>query len=151
MKAVCIEGGIITNPFKSIINTLMLAFPEVLVPTRKNMIKIMKKMKPNSDLFEKHPEVVDHMVLVTANHNQSAMFPHKLEKYDKQTGVTIRDKVYFLFGGNMGSGREELMKMMDEAQYSYRILEGVGHGLNHEKPEAANQEIIRFLQQPTGL
>ena len=151
MKAVCIEGGIITNPFKSIINTLLLAFPEVLVPTRKNMIKIMKKMKPNSDLFEKHPEVVDHMVLVTANHNQSAMFPHKLEKYDPKAGMAIRDKVYFLFGGNMRSARVELMKIMDDGQFEYKIIEGVGHGLNHEKPEAANQEIIRFLQQPARV
>lgn len=151
MKAVCIEGGIIVNPFKSIINTLLLAFPEVLVPTRKNIIKIMKKMKPNSDLFDKHPEVVEHMVLVTGSHNQSAMFPHKLEKYDKQMGMTIRDKVYFLFGGNMRSAREELMKIMNDEQFKYKIIEGVGHGLNHEKPEAANQEIIRFLQQPTGV
>lgn len=148
MKAVCIEGGIITNPVKSIINTLLLAFPEVLAPTRKNIIKIMKKMKPNSDLFEKHPEVVEHMVLVMGSHNQSSMFPHRLEKYDKQTGMTIREKVYFLFGGNMKSARVELIKIMDEGQFQYQVFEGAGHGLNHEKPEAFNQEIIRFLQQP---
>jgi pimeloyl-ACP methyl ester carboxylesterase len=150
-RAVCIEGGIIVSPIKSIVNTLLLAFPEVLVPTRKNMIKIMKKMKPNSDLFEKNPEVVEHMVLVMGSHNQSAMFPHKLEKYDKERGMAIHDRVCFLFGGNMKSRREELMKIMDEDQFSYKILEGVGHGLNHEKPELANQEIIRFLKQPAGL
>lgn len=147
-RAVCIEGGIITNPFKSMVNTLMLAFPEVLFPTRKNIIKIMKKMKPSSDLFEKHPEVIDHMVLVMGSHNQSAMFPHKLEKYDRELGKTINNKVYFLFGGNLGSARDELMKIMKDGQFKYKIIEGVGHGLNHERPDIANAEIIHFLQQP---
>jgi pimeloyl-ACP methyl ester carboxylesterase len=90
------------------------------------------------------------MVLVMSSHNQSAMFPHKLEKYDPKAGMAIRGKVYFLFGGNMRSARVELMKIMDDGQFEYKIIEGVGHGLNHEKPEAANQEIIRFLQQPAG-
>lgn len=145
IRAVCIEGGIITNPFKAMINTLLLAFPEILVPTRSNIIKIMKKMKPNSELFEKHPEIVDHMVLVMMHHNQSAMFPHKLEKYEKEQGKAIRDRICFLYGGNLGSYRDELISLMNEHQLIYQIIEGVGHGLNLEKPGVANQEIINFL------
>ena len=37
IKAVCVEGGIITKPLKSMICTLMLLFPEILMPTKKNM------------------------------------------------------------------------------------------------------------------
>jgi len=101
IRTVCIEGGMIINPMKSAIKTLMLAFPEVLFPTRENMIKIMMKMKPGSDLFEKHPEIVDHMILVMKNHYQPAMFPHRLEKYDREMGMAARDRIYFLLGSKM--------------------------------------------------
>ena len=145
IKTVCIEGGIITNPLRSMIRTLMLAFPEILIPTRKNIIKIMKKMKPGSDLFEKHPEVIDHMVLVMKSHNQVAMTPHTLEKYNRDSGIAVRDKLYFLFGSNLQDKRNSVIELLNEGQYSYKIFDGAGHGLNMEKPEMVNKEIVTYL------
>lgn len=145
LKAVCIEGGMITKPLKSMISTLMLAFPEVLFPTERNLVKIIKKMKPGSDLFDKHPEIIKHMVLVMKNHNQAAMFPHRLEKYNIDQGLAVRDKLYFLFGGNMQAARDEYMEMLNEGQFRYKIIEGAGHGVNHEKPEQTHNEILSFL------
>lgn len=151
LKTVCIEGGMIVNPLKSMAGMIRLVFPEILFPTRENMIKIMKKMKPGSDLFDMHPEVIEHMITVMRNHNQPAMFPHRLQKYDRELGRAVNDRLYFLFGANMQSARDEMIKIMNDGGFKYKIIEGVGHGLNHEKPDVTNQEIIRFLLPSAAL
>lgn len=33
----------------------------------------------------------------------------------------------------------------NEGQYSYKIFDGAGHGLNMEKPEMVNKEIVTYL------
>lgn len=147
IKTVCIEGGIITNPLRSMIRTFMLAFPEILIPTRENIIKIMKKMKPGSELFEKHPEIIDHMLLVMKNHRQVSMTPHSLEKYNKDLGIAVRDKLYFMFGGNLQDKRNSVIELLDEGQYLYKVFAGAGHGLNMEKPEMVNKEIVTYLTE----
>lgn len=45
LKAVCMEGGIIISPIKSMIHTLMMMFPEILVPTRSNLLKAARKLR----------------------------------------------------------------------------------------------------------
>jgi pimeloyl-ACP methyl ester carboxylesterase len=144
-RVVCLEGGFVTDPWKAVWGTLMLAFPEILLPTRKNLIRIMEKMKPGSDLFEKHPELIEHMVLVMKNHNQQAMFVHPITKYDAKLGEVIRDKVLFLFGGNMMGDRNGFVRLLKEGGYRYEVVEGVGHGINHEKPDLINEKVIAFL------
>jgi pimeloyl-ACP methyl ester carboxylesterase len=144
-RVVCLEGGFVTDPWKAIWGTLLLLFPEILLPTRKNLIRIMKKMKPGSDLFDKHPELVDHMVLVMKHHDQKAMFIHPITKYDEKLGKVICDRVLFLFGGKMMGDRDGFVKLLKEGGYRYEVVEGVGHGINHEKPELINGKIIDFL------
>lgn len=58
------EGGMVTAPLKSMLQTLTMMFPEILVPTRKNLLKVVGKLSsPESRLSEKHPEVAEHIVL----------------------------------------------------------------------------------------
>lgn len=144
-RVVCLEGGFVTDPWKAIWGTLMLAFPEILLPTRKNLIRIMMKMKPGSELFDKHPELIDHMVLVMKNHNQQAMFVHPIVRYDEIVGKAIRDKVLFIFGGNMMGDRDGFVKLLETGGYRYEVVDGVGHGINHERPELINDKITAFL------
>jgi hypothetical protein len=113
-------------------------YPEII-------IKIMKKMKPGSDIFEKHPEIIDHMVLVMKSHNQVAMTPHTLEKYNRDSGIAVRDRLYFLFGSNLQDKRSSVIELLDEGQYSYKIFDVAGNGLNIEKPEMVNKEIVTYL------
>lgn len=145
-KVVCLEGGMLVKPFKAMLKTIMLLFPEILIPTQNNMRKIMKKMiSPDSDFFGRCPEVVDHLIMVMKNHNQRAMFMHKLEKYDKEKAMPVKEKLYFLIGGYRVADKKEFTDILEAGGYKYKVIAGAGHGINHEQPETVNNEIINFL------
>lgn len=73
-KVVCLEGGIITNPLKSMISTLLLLFPEIIIPTEKNLCNAMKKLaSPYSNIDKKHPEVLKYMIKIVKVHNKKAI------------------------------------------------------------------------------
>lgn len=146
-KAVCLEGGmIIENPMKSMIRTLMLMFPEILLPTRNNMIKIMKKLStPHSRIYTEHPELVEHMILVMRSHNQIAMTAHPIERYDRESAVKVRNKLYFLFGAYIMEGREKYINVLEDGEFRFKVIEGAGHGVNHDQPAVVHQEMIGFL------
>jgi pimeloyl-ACP methyl ester carboxylesterase len=145
-RAVCLEGGMVTNPLKSIVKTLLLMFPEILVPNDNNLKKIMKKLtSPDSDFIEKHPEIIAHMVMVMKNHNQQAMFVHKLEKYNKEAAVPVKDKLYFLLGEYKIADKKDFIAILEDGGFKYNVIRGAGHGINHEQPVFVNQEVINFL------
>ncbi|HEX3078219.1 MAG TPA: alpha/beta hydrolase [Lachnospiraceae bacterium] len=145
-KAVCIEGGIVTDPLKSMIRTLGMMFPEILFPTNNNLLKVLTKLtSPNSGFLERYPEIAQHLVLLMKSHNRKAMFVHTIEKYDKVMGLKVKDKLYFLLGGHMVGKRSDVIEVLNEGAYKYRIVPDAGHALNHEQPEITNKEITNFL------
>lgn len=128
------------------IQTLLLMFPEILIPTHQNILKIMKKLSsPNSDIFDKYPSIAEHLVLLMKNHNQQAMFVHKLEKYDKEKGAAIRNKLYFLIAEHRINLRKDFINILDNDGFRYKVIPNAGHGINHEQPDIINNEVIRFL------
>lgn len=145
-KVVCLEGGMVTKPLKKMVQTLLLMFPEMLMPTHNNLIKILKKLSsPKSDVFEKYPLLAKHLVLLMKSHNQQAMFIHRLEKYNKEKGVAIRDKLYFLIAEHRIDHKKDFIEILNEGTFRYKVIAEAGHGINHEQPETINNEIIRFL------
>ncbi|MEK3834406.1 alpha/beta fold hydrolase [Paenibacillus sp. FSL R7-0128] len=151
LKAVCMEGGIIISPIKSMIHTLMMMFPEILVPTRSNLLKAARKLSsPASGLFDKHPEVGEHLVLLMQNHNQQAMFAHKLQPYEQEKAVTFRDQLYFLLGDYKLKQKRELTGTLDAGGFRYTVIPDAGHGVNHEQPVRVNRELVAFLKGRKG-
>lgn len=147
-RVVCIEGGMITKPIKSIINTLGLLFPEILFPTDNNMKRILKKLcSPNTEVYEKHREITDCLVLLTKNHNRNAMFVHKIEKYNRDQAMKINDKFYFLLGDHRIDTKQEYIDILVDGGFKYKVIKDAGHGVNHEQPEIVNNEIINFILQ----
>jgi pimeloyl-ACP methyl ester carboxylesterase len=144
-RAVCIEGGIVTSRLRPILNMVM--FPEMLIPTQKNLSKVLSKMiSPASEFQSKHPYIVDHMTLMMRAHNRRAMYVHKLHLYREEEGITQREKLLFLVGEYRMETKRHLLKPLQRGGYSYKIIAGAGHGLNHEQPEIADQQIIAFLE-----
>ncbi|CQR54484.1 alpha/beta fold hydrolase [Paenibacillus riograndensis] len=145
-RVVCMEGGMVTAPFKAMLQTLLMMFPEILVPTRNNLLKVVDKLSsPDSRLSEKHPEVAEHLVLLMKNHNQQAMFIHKLELYDKEKAVAVKEKLYFLIGEYKLDRKRDFIKLLTDGGFRYQVIPGAGHGINHEQPEAVNRETVGFL------
>ncbi|HEX2947030.1 MAG TPA: alpha/beta hydrolase [Clostridia bacterium] len=146
LKAICIEGGMAINPMKSILRFMIMMFPEILMPTRKNMIRIVYKLtSPKNHFYENHPEIVDHLLLLMKNHNRKAMNVHTVYKYDREASVRIYDKFYFLFGDVRMEERKELFNLLEKDGYKYKIIKDAGHGLNHEQAKAVNGEMVGFL------
>jgi pimeloyl-ACP methyl ester carboxylesterase len=147
-KVICLEGGMLAKPFKSMIQTLLLMFPEILVPSTRNLLRILKKLSsPQSDLFDKHPEIANHLIMLMKTHNQQAMFVHKLNKYDKEKAAAVRDKLYFLIGDHRLESKKDFIKILENDDFRYKIFTDTGHGINHEQPDLINHEIIEFLKR----
>lgn len=145
-KAVCLEGGIVTSPIKSMLSTLLLMFPEMLIPTERNLHRIVRKLSsPHSDVFQQHPYLAEHLVLLMKSHNQKAMFPHPIERYEERKGLAVRDKLLFLLGDERKVVGKDVVSLLEQGQYTFKIIPKAGHGINHEQPEAVHRELFQFL------
>jgi len=145
-KVICLEGGMVVRPMKAMIQTLLLMFPELLVPTRSNLLKVLKKMSaPGSTLFEEQPWLAEHLILLMRHHNQQAMFVHRLESYDPAQGAAVRDLLYFLIADHRLKQRRDFMRILEDGSYQYKLIGQTGHGINHEQPAIINEEMIQFL------
>ncbi|WP_241674672.1 alpha/beta fold hydrolase [Paenibacillus luteus] len=146
-KVVCMEGGMVTQPLKTMIQMLLIMFPEIMLPTERNLLNIMKKMSsPNSNLFVQNPLLAKHLVLLMKNHNQKAMFNHKIEKYEPSKGSAIKDKLYFLIAEHRIHAKKNFIKILKDGGYFYKVIPNAGHGINHEQPAVIHEELIRFLK-----
>lgn len=150
-RVVCLEGGMVTTPIKAMLQTLMLMFPEILIPTDRNLLKVLKKLSaPNSPLFDNHPELAAHLILLMRTHNQQAMFAHKLEKYNKDEAVAVKDKLYFLVGEHSLKQSKQFIAILEDGNFHYQVIPHAGHGINHEQPDIVNNEIISFLTEDSN-
>lgn len=123
LKAVRMEGGMVTAPLKSMIQTLLMMFPEIIVPTRKNLLKVFNKLSsPESRLAEKHPKLAEHVVLLMKNHNQQAMFIQRTELYDKSRAAIVRDKLYFLIGDYKLQHKKDFIGILQDGDFRYKVI-----------------------------
>ncbi|MEK4878837.1 hypothetical protein [Paenibacillus sp. FSL R5-0908] len=73
------------------------------------------------------------------------MFVHKLQKYDKNAAVAVRDKLYFLVGEHALKQSKDFIDILEDGKFHYQVIPHAGHGINHEQPDRVNTEIINFL------
>lgn len=145
-RIVCIEGGIVVNPIKSMISTIGLLFPEILFPVKKNMMKIFRKLtSPDSKCFKEHPYITDYIIDIMKYHNQKAMFAHKLNKFSSHDAETVKRDMLFLFGDFNKEKRKDYFHLLDSELLSYSIIPNAGHALNMERFDLVNNFIIKFL------
>lgn len=122
-RVVCLEGGMVTAPIKAMIQTLMMMFPEILIPTDRNLLKVLKKLSaPHSPLFDNHPALAAHLILLMRTHNQQAMFVHKLHPYDKNAAVAVRDKLYFLVGEHALKQSKDFINILEDGKFYYQVI-----------------------------
>ncbi|MBI9051640.1 MAG: alpha/beta hydrolase [Anaerolineaceae bacterium] len=145
-KIIGIEGSFALNPYKAMINTIGLLFPEILIPTKTNMMKILYKMSsPENQCFKEHPEIADYMIEIMKGHNQNAMFKHKVNKYIRNEAEQIKDKLLFLFGDYRAEAKKELFQVMESDGIQYKVFPKAGHGLNMEQAELINIQIVKYI------
>jgi pimeloyl-ACP methyl ester carboxylesterase len=148
-RCVCVEGGpTLGSPLVAIVSTLGMLFPEILVPTDANMKKIFAKLaSPKSCFLERHPEIVDHVILAMKSHRRQAMFKHAVRRDDPEADRPSRDRLLFLFGDRILERRTRIIELMQSGGYHYAIVPNAGHGANHENPEFVDTAILSFLER----
>ncbi|WP_110930776.1 alpha/beta fold hydrolase [Paenibacillus bouchesdurhonensis] len=145
-KAVCMEGGMVTKPFKTMVQTLLMMFPEICIPTHQNLLRILKKLSsPHSEVFVQYPWLTDHLALLMRSHNQQAMFVHKIDKYNREEGSAAGSQLFFLVGDYRIELQRDFLRLLEEGKFQYKIIPDAGHGINHEQPKRVNAEIVGFL------
>lgn len=147
IKTLCLEGGPVLNPLKTMLKTMALLFPEILIPSKNNMNKIIRKMLSSSSSFiEDNPQIVEHLVLLMKAHNQQAMFPHRLAPYDREKAAPLKEKILFLMGDyHQEKINTEYINFLKQEGLHYKVIPQAGHAINHEQSKRINQEFCSFL------
>jgi pimeloyl-ACP methyl ester carboxylesterase len=151
-KVICLEGGIVINRMKTMIKTMIktigLLFPEIIIPTKNNMINVMRKLSsPNSDIYQKYPEILDFLVLLMKSHNQKAMFIRNIREYNEDISIKYKNKFYFLISDYKTESKKDFINALISGEYKYKVIQNAGYGINFEQPEIINNEIISFLKK----
>ena len=145
-KLVCIEGGLVLNE-KAGLSTMLKAFPEALLPTDGNVIKLMKKFAcPREGFFEDCPEVTRHMILIMRAHNQMAMRWHSPKTYDPTLAAALRERALFLLGEYSGASSNRYTDVLAHEGFAWKVINNAGHGANMEQPETVNAYMTEFLR-----
>lgn len=155
IKAISMAGGPSIKPKDASNNnaksramlTMMKVFlPEALLPTDKNVKKLIRKMTgDNYQAFTENEKVFEHFKNLMVGFNRAAMMSHKVKAYSESELLAIKDKILYIVGNRdpfMMMGGLDLFK-----QYPFNVvvLEGAGHGINHEKAQEINKLIVEFF------
>jgi pimeloyl-ACP methyl ester carboxylesterase len=126
---------------------MMVFLPEALIPTKKNVVKLIRKLTgDNSAVFTENPIIMEHYIYLLRGFNNMAMSYHKLKYFDDTQISLIVDKALFLCGETDPMGDVDSFKgNMDKYGLKYRVFPGVGHGINHEIAEEVNKIIIEYF------
>lgn len=148
IKMICMSGSISVSGSSSPMIRMMKVFlPEALIPTKNNVIKLLKKMTgDNIAAFTGNPVLTEHFTWLLRGFNNMAMAYHTITYFDDAQIRSIRGKVLFLLGeSDPLDDRKAAKAKLEQYQLDYRFFPGVGHGINHEIADEINQIIIRFF------
>jgi len=144
-QVICIEGCMVLSKV-DVFKTFAIIFPEILWPTRQNMLKLLDKFAhPRAGFFEMHSEIVDYMILIMKAHNQMAMKYQSPAIYDSEKVKLIKSNLRFIFGEYAVGKNTALKNQLDSDELHYTIVKDAGHGVNMEQSEQVNQLMINIL------
>jgi len=138
-----VPDGLAGSPMKIMMKIFL---PEALFPTKRNVIKLMKKLSGDHfEVFTENPLVMEHYTWLLKGFNNMAMGHHKVRNFSKEEIDKIRERVFYLSGledpfEKMG-GKDALVN----ANMNVKFYPGVGHGINHEIAEEINDMIIKIM------
>jgi pimeloyl-ACP methyl ester carboxylesterase len=148
IKMICMSGSIsvkeIGNPLKNMIKVFL---PEALFPTKRNVVKLIKKMTgDNSSVLTDNPAIIEHYTCLLKGFNNMAMTNHKIKFFDETQLRSIKDNTLFLRGESDPLGNADRDKaILSKYHMNYRFFPGVGHGINHEISEEINEIMIQYF------
>ena len=130
LRCVCMSGGIIDQPGGSPLKIMMKVFlPEALFPTRKNVMRLLRKMSgANASVFSEDALVMTHYQWLLKGFNNMAMAYHKISVFTPEQIRTIAERALFICGGRDPLGdRDRAVASFERYGVRYEIIEDAGH------------------------
>ncbi|MEW6172915.1 MAG: alpha/beta hydrolase [Bacillota bacterium] len=146
-KIVCMAAYVHAKGIQShlqILRSLRVFFPEALIPTETNAVKLFQKLcGPNFDALALNQELMKHWFYIL---KYTRLAKQKMTKFNDEAIAAFRDKALFLIGdSDRVVYHPSVITMFNAHNLNYKIIKNAGHVINGEKPELINKEIIRFL------
>ena len=147
--ASCVAAGRRGSPLK---NLFKIFFPEALIPTRKNVQKLLTKMMgEHTEVFTENPLLMEHFFFLMRGFNNMAMKYHRISYLSEKEIELLRVKAFFLVGLEDPFEKLGGEAIMREKKMRVKFFEGVGHAINHEIAEQINQEIIHIIENDSFI
>jgi pimeloyl-ACP methyl ester carboxylesterase len=126
IKMICMSGCVSIKENGSPLKTMIkVFFPEALFPTKKNVVKLIKKLTgDNSSVFIENPTIMEHYAYLLKGFNNMAMGCHKINFFDAAQLNSIKDKTLFLCGETDPIVTKDKSKAtLDKYNMSYRFFQ----------------------------
>jgi pimeloyl-ACP methyl ester carboxylesterase len=132
------------SPLKIMLKVFL---PEALFPTKKNIIRLLRKMSgANAAVFTEDALLMTHYRWLLKGFNTMAMGFHKIAPFSPGQIRTITDKALFICGGRDPLGdRERAVATFTKYGARYEIIEDAGHGINHEHAQDVNRMMLEYF------
>lgn len=133
------------HPMKTMLRVFL---PEALVPTKKNVVKLLTKLTgENTAVFIDNPLIVEHYTYLLRGYNNMAMRFHKVNAFTNDQIDGLRGKTLYLIGMRdpfyiLGGGA-----VLQTYQMNRRLFENTGHGINHEIAYDINAILIEYFSR----
>jgi len=137
-----------SSKLRQMANMMKLFMPEGLFPTRKNAMKIARKMTGrNADALLGNEEVSNHFWLLMKHYRMQAQMVHRRTTLEAEEITAMRGKALFLVGDrDLLTNAPSFQQAMETHGLRFRIFPGAGHALNAEMPDEVNAEIVKFCR-----
>ncbi|RXZ79393.1 alpha/beta hydrolase [Paenibacillaceae bacterium] len=142
-RVVCMAGGLTW----SMLRMMRTFLPEALFPSEKNTARLLAKLcAPDTQALTGNPELMAHWHCLLKYFDNRLMMAHKNTKLTADEIRVLQPKALFLIGRHDRlSNYPQAIRVLDNSDANYRIIDDAGHAINHEQPERVHEEIIHFL------
>ncbi len=151
-RSVCMSSGIYDQASGSPFIPMMKVFlPEALFPTRKNVMRLLRKMSgANAAVFIEDELLMTHYQWLLKGFNTTAMTFHKIVPFSPGHIKTIAGKTLFIRGGRDPLGdRDKAVASFERYDARHEIIEDAGHGINHEHAQDINRMMLDYFGVPS--
>ena len=151
-QAISISGTVPVGGKKSSMLGMMKIFlPEALLPTDKNVGKLLRKLSGESyAVFTENRDIMAHYKCLLRGFNNMAMGYHKVVGFTPEEVDSIRGRVVYLVGTEDPFEKLGGRRILEENHMNAVFYEGAGHGLNHELADEINRKMISIFREAAG-
>lgn len=148
MKILCMAGSVPVGGGSPMKTMMKIFVPEALFPTRKNTVRLLKKLcGKHAEVFTEQPAVLEHYHGLLKGFNNMAMRFHKVESLSDAQIDALRDKCLFLIGEDDPFAKLGGKEQLSRYQMRARFFPEVGHGINHEIAETVNRIAVDYFSE----